>query len=177
MGKYLTEDEYTDLTGSETDFGTEARIAAAEELVDGYLRRQLVLERRTETAEAEGLSMLLKAYPVTEIESVTDGDGSPLAYRANMDSGILRLNALPAGGCVTVIYTGGLEDIPSAVKYAVALLTQAIGVSAENGGRSITSERLDGYSVTYSENDNSGPLPSLSRAAAALLAPFRGRIT
>ena len=117
--------------------------------------------------------MQLRAYPVEKIEALTGAEQKHL----DRENGILRFEK-PACGAVVCRYTGGLEPIPAAILQACTLVTQALLQTADNGGKTLMSERLGDYQVMFyqGKEGQAASLEGLSPAAAALLAPYRGNV-
>lgn len=177
MGRYVDVSAFVRMTGAEESEALDLQIAAAEDLTDQYLGRTLEYGADTDVIcpDDPRAVLLLKAYPVAAIADISDEIGMVTDYRADLEAGIVRL-ARPTRGDITINYTGGCATIPGAVKYAVVLLAQALISAGEYGGTNIMSERLDDYQIMYYNKENaSASVPALSRAAAALLAPYRGR--
>lgn len=160
-------------------------INAASEMIETFLRRKLAYGEHTDLAWQQGECLWLRAYPVEKIVSVTAaGDMvDPSLFTVHPDAGLIRrLDGKPwpdLPGGYTVVYTGGLNEIPVAIKHACVLLMQQIGSALENNGGVVASERLGDYSVTYVNGAASGSagggLDAFSPAVTALLRPYMGR--
>lgn len=183
MTPCMTAAEMRTLTGLPfaSDEEATAAVLAAQQVAEGYLNRILVQGEQDETFHLDGGRLvLLHAYPVDSLISVTlDGvevDGCDL-YE---NSGVLKLPAdAPHGDRLRVRYVGGFApaDVPQPVKVACALIWLAITQATDNNGQQVVTERLDGYSVTYiSPAQAVAGLERFAPAAAALLAPYRGKV-
>ena len=182
MTPCMTAAEMRSLSGLSfaTDAEATAAILAAQQVAEGYLNRVLVQDEQDDVFDLCGRrSVLLRAYPVDSLVSVTlDGvavEDCGLCER----SGVLVLPwNVPGGARLCVQYVGGypLDAVPQPVKVACALIWLAISQATDNHGQQVVTERLDGYSVTYiSPAQAVGGLDRLAPAAAALLAPYRGK--
>lgn len=160
------------LTG--TDEQLSMLIEAASGLIETRLGRRLEYDDYTQQKFASGRTVLLEAWPVEKIRSVTMNGETVNGWLLDADHGILML---PDGCCglLTVKYTGGPEDIPAALKQACALTVLAMSRAIENGGQTLMSERLGDYQMMYYNNPAGSAIPALSPAAEALIAPYRGR--
>lgn len=172
----LTVEQYRLLSGDDTTdaAAAAAAISAAQSLLEAHANRWFEEDTRTETVPFDRDLVLLRAYPVVQVESV---EGTDAAYQLDGQRGILRFPR-PQTGTVTVTYTGGYApgEIPQALQWACAALAQTLSASAQTGGKQVASERLGDYSATFSEAQTVGTgLGSVSRIAEALVQPFRGR--
>ena len=182
MNLCMTAAEMRDLSGLSfaTDAAAEAAIIAAQQVAEGYLNRVICQDTQEETFNLNGRrSVLLHAYPVDSLVSVTlDGEEVDGCEVCEL-SGILALPRYsPGGDQLYVRYIGGFPDdaIPTPIKVACALIWRAISQATDNNGQQVVSERLDGYSVTYvTPGQAVSGLDRLAPAAAALLAPYRGK--
>ena len=182
MTPCMTAAEMRSLSGLSfaTDAEATAAIIAAQQVAEGYLNRALVQDEQDEVFDLDGPhSVLLRAYPVDSLVSVTL-DGVELeGCDVLKGSGILKLpRDAPQGEWLRVRYVGGFApaDVPHPVKVACALIWLAISQATDNHGQQVVTERLDGYSVTYiSPAQAVNGLDRLAPAAAALLAPYRGK--
>lgn len=150
---------------------------AVTQMIETYLRRRVVLDTYTETLPGAEM-VLLHAYPVEEIVSVTDAAGKSLSYQIEMQEGVLRIIGTPPDR-VKVVYRGGYDEMsmPMPIKYAAAILAQGLQKAVESGGQILMSERLSDYQVMYynASGSGSGNTSAIAPAAMALLAPYKGR--
>lgn len=171
----ITVDEYQEMLGlaDVNEEKAESALEAAENLIEKYLRRRIAVQERTETTyfDMPCDRMQLKGYPVQEVGSLTGAEMKHL----DAENGILRF-ARPVTGAVSCTYTGGMGTAPAAILQACALLAQAIEQSADNGGQTVMSERLDDYQVMFynATEGRETKLEGFCPAAAALLNPYRG---
>lgn len=171
----ITYEEYTAMMGNaEADREkTEAALDAAGEMIQKWLHRKILQGEYTEERyfDRPRDRMHLRGYPVAEVSLLTGARQKHL----DKENGILRFEA-PVCGAVSCTYTGGLEAIPTPIRQACALIAQALMQAADNGGKSMMSERLGDYQVMFyqAKEGRESELDGLSPAAAALLAPYRG---
>lgn len=120
--------------------------------------------RRTSTVVLypDACRVSLPQRPVASVESVTDEDGSPLAYRLRRDAVLLERPA----EAVRVVFTHGYARVPGDV-LAVALTAAQRVVS---NPRDYRQETVGAISVTYSAETIGA---SLSQADRDLLARYR----
>lgn len=161
-----------------SDDALEAMGASAMEYAEAFTGRRLVYGEYEETLVCAGDTVLLSAYPVDEIESVTvDGaEINPQTCALDAENGILTL---PRRGSVcAVVYSGGYDDadMPGPVVAACGMLALSLSQAAENGGQQMTFQALDGYQVTYASKNAAGDeLAMLSPVAAVMLKPYCAR--
>ncbi len=173
---FLTTDEFYAMTGkTDSDIGEdmlEALIEAASGMAEMKLGRKLALGDYAQRRFHAGRTALLEAYPVESVTAVRL-DGVALdQWQLDAENGILRL-PWNVEGLLEVEYTGGLEEIPIAVKQACALIALSLNTSIENSGQMLMSERLSDYQMMYYQQQNGSA--SISPAADALLLPWKNR--
>lgn len=183
MTPCMTADEMRTLTGLsfETDAAAEAAILTAQQVAEGFLNRVLVRGEQDEVFHWDGRRVvLLRAFPVDSLISVTLDGVEVEGCEVYENSGVLKLPMdMLRGERLRVRYVGGFapSDVPQPVKVACALIWLAITQATDNNGQQVVTERLDGYSVTYiSPAQAVAGLERLAPAAAALLAPYRGKV-
>ena len=168
------------LSDASQDSYLESLAAAASEIVEGYLRRQLESKERTETLHQQGECLILRAFPVKTVTYIKAAGVEITGYQISPDSGMIRRE----GGWpreslgYEIKYTGGMEiPYPKTLQQAALLVALQLRTAAGQGGQGAASERLGDYSITYLAP--SGPagaagLEALNPAAAALLRPWMG---
>ena len=171
----ITVDDYMDMMGlaDANEDRAASALEAAENLIEKYLRRRIEVREYTEKTyfDIPCDRMQLKGYPVQEVGSLTGAEMKHL----DAENGIVRF-VRPVIGAVSCTYTGGLGTVPAAIRQACALLAQAIEQSADNGGKTVMSERLGDYQVMFynATEGRETKLEGFCPAAAALLNPYRG---
>ena len=175
MAALITVNEANELLGLvDGDGVTQALCDVASEAVSEYLGLWYEIAVRTQVlAGTNSHALLLKAYPVTAVESVTVDGVVVTGWRLDEEYGILYRDAgwppLPEG--YTVTYTGGRE-IPQSVKLACALTVRALMDALENSGQKLASEGIGDYRATFTNMGTVG-LASICPVAAMLLRPYR----
>lgn len=173
------------LTGLDDAALTEL-IAAASNAIEDWCNRSFALASRTEVFDGDNdRELLLKAFPVVTLTSVTitDADGTatvvPLADLVRRDAiGELEFVRSPMGlwnrfaagqQNVAVVYTGGFDPIPAAVRQAT--VEMAIHLYARSTrDMNVSGERIGSYSYTARGISDAGEIPDGVRA---LIAPYR----
>lgn len=175
MAVLITVSEANELLGlSEGDGVTQALCDVASEAVAEYLGTWYEIAERTQVvAGTNSHALLLKAYPVTTVISVTMDGTVVTGWRLDEENGILYRDAgwpMVADG-YTVTYTGGRE-IPKTVKLACALTVRALMDALDNSGQKLASEAIGDYRATFACIGTEG-LTSICPVAAMLLRPYR----
>jgi hypothetical protein len=152
--------------------------AMALEYAEQYTGRKLEYGEYTENIAMSCKMVLVRAWPVDEIKSVTV-DGNTVNVDKLCIDAALGIITLPISGDMCRIeYTGGFKELPQPVACACGMLAAAIVQAAENAGQQITYQILDGYAVTYASKSASGDaLEMLSPVAAIMLKPYKARQT
>ena len=175
MAALITVSEANELLGlSEGDGVTQVLCDVACEAVSEYLGPWYEIAERTQVVAGTGShALILKAYPVTAVCSVTMAGTVVTGWRLDEENGILYRDAgwppLPDG--YTVTYTGGRE-IPKSIKLACALTVRSLMDALENSGQKLASEAIGDYRATFATISTEG-LTSICPVAAMLLRPYR----
>lgn len=161
-----------------TDETLAAMGQAALDFAEAYTGRKLAYDDYEETLTCACDTVLLSAYPVDRIESVTvDGEEiNPQTCALDAKNGVLTLPR--RGSLCTVAYSGGYddEDMPGPIVAACGMLALSLSAAGENGGQQMTFQALDGYQVTYASKSAAGDeLAMLSPVAAVMLKPYCAR--
>lgn len=177
----MTLDELTRYTGeifSQEEGG--AWLAAGQQAIEAFTGRKLCHASYCQQfALGEGAgAVLLNAYPIDETQAIEAAlNGEPIGDYTILSNGLLLLGPGKPAGILEVRYAGGYREdaMPEPIKIACALTITALRTAQESGGRQVTSEKLDGYAVSYAQQAAGQGLANLSPAAAALLAPYIAR--
>lgn len=175
----LTADQLRAACGGLNDIADSVLESVAEmalEYAEKYTGRKLEKREYTDEVNIAGKTVLLQAYPVDEIKTISvDGKDVDIdRIVLNRERGIMLL---PFGGeTARVEYVGGYDIMPRPIACAVGMLAASIAQAAENAGQQITFQALDGYQVTYASKGADGnTLEMLSPVAAVMLKPYCAR--
>jgi hypothetical protein len=165
------------------DAQIDAAFGIALETLEIYLNRTLALGDYTETeTHLAGGAISLRAYPLETVTSVQGDNGIDIAYHAEKQTGVIKLDVFVRYHEVTVDYTGGYSVLPGPLQLALLGTFDSVWASfASSGGAStigkeIKATSIDGTRVEYNVgavSESSGEFGVIPSNLLSMIDPYR----
>jgi len=141
----------------------ELLVSRAKSFFESYCWRKLDVQEHTESRLFfDGQKLVLKYYPVTELDSITIGTSSTGAsvmsesdYEIDLNNGVIEFYGELAATKITVTYTSGYETLPVDIKNVILDVASHFYMSAGRDPRVMT-ERMGTYYYSLAK-ESMGP--------------------